>query len=205
MRLLEPLLHSAMNLLELLRHPWPWYLSGPLIGLTVPALLLLGNRVFGISSNLRHLCAIFSAALPARRRPAFFSYDWRTGRWNLIFALGIVLGGFIGGVLLANPEPLEVAASTQRDLAALGIETDGALAPAALFGWRSLLSLQGLILLVGGGFLIGFGARYAGGCTSGHAISGLSNLQLPSLVAVIGFFVGGLLGTHLLLPLLLGR
>ncbi len=206
MRVLEPLLHSAMDLLELLRHPWPWYISGPLIGLTVPTLLLLGNKVFGISSNLRHLCAIFSAtALPERRRPTFFSYDWRTGRWNLVFALGIVLGGFIGGVLLANPEPLEVAASTQRDLAALGVTTDGTLAPTALFGWHSLFSWRGLVILVGGGFLVGFGTRYAGGCTSGHTISGLSNLQLPSLVAVIGFFIGGLIGTHLLLPLILGR
>lgn len=190
-----------MTFFELLRQPWPWYVAGPLIGLTVPALLLIGNKVFGISSNLRHLCAM----LPGSSRVAFFNYDWRRERWNLVFALGIILGGFVGGVLLANPEPLRVSASTVRDLEALGVRADGTLAPTALFSWQNLLSWRGLTLMVGGGFLVGFGSRYAGGCTSGHAISGLSNLQLPSLVAVIGFFAGGLLGTHLLLPLILGR
>lgn len=195
-----------MNLLELLRQPWPWYVAGPLIGLTVPALLLIGNKVFGISSNLRHLCTIFSTTLlPGSSRVTLFDYDWRSERWNLVFALGIILGGFVGGVLFANPEPLQVAVSTKRDLAALGVPVDGALAPTALFSWQNLLSWRGLVLMVGGGFLVGFGTRYAGGCTSGHAISGLSNLQLPSLVAVVGFFAGGLIGTHLLLPLLLGR
>ena len=58
------------------------------------------------------------------------------------------------------------------------------------------------MVLAVGGFLVGFGTRYAGGCTSGHAISGLSNLQLPSLVAVIGFFIGGLVMTHLIFPYL---
>lgn len=190
-----------MTVLEFLRQPWPWYVAGPLIGLTVPALLLLGNKVFGVSSNLRHLCAM----LPVSRRVSFFNYNWRESRWNLVFALGIVLGGFVGGVLLANPEPVRVAVSTQRDLAALGVTVDGTLAPSALFSWHSLLTWQGFVLLVGGGFLVGFGTRYASGCTSGHAISGLSNLQLPSLVAVVGFFIGGLISTHLLLPLLLGR
>ena len=186
-----------MDILASLRGPWPWYVGGPLIGLSVPLLLLLGNKKFGVSSNLRHVCAMVP------NRVDFFNYDWRKESWNLIFALGILLGGFLGGVLLANPEPLELSGATARDLSALGVQPDGALAPAALFNWSTLLSLRGLLLMVGGGFLIGFGARYAGGCTSGHAIMGLSELQLPSLVAVIGFFVGGLLATHLLLPLIL--
>ncbi|ADI13936.1 YeeE/YedE family protein [Truepera radiovictrix] len=189
-----------MGILEILRQPWPWYVAGPLIGLTVPLLLLLGNKAFGISSNLRHACAM----LPGSSRIGLFNYDWRKEAWNLVFVLGVLLGGFVGGVLLANPEPLQVAASTQRELAALGVETDGALVPRGLFSWANLLTLPGLVLMVGGGFLVGFGARYAGGCTSGHAISGLSNLQLPSLVAVIGFFIGGLISTHVLLPLILG-
>jgi uncharacterized protein len=189
-----------MGILEWLRHPWPWYVAGPLIGLTVPLLLLLGNKAFGISSNLRHVCAM----LPGSRRVDLFNYDWRKEAWNLVFVLGVLVGGFVGGVLLASPEPLEVAASTQRDLAALGVAVDGTLVPQGLFSWSGLLTLPGFLLLVGGGFLVGFGARYAGGCTSGHAISGLSNLQLPSLVAVIGFFIGGLISTYLLLPLILG-
>lgn len=189
-----------MGILESLQHPWPWYVAGPLIGLTVPLLLLLGNKVFGISSNLRHACAM----LPGSSRIGFFNYNWRKEAWSLVFVFGVLVGGFVGGVLLADPEPLQVAAGTQRDLAALGVEVDGTLVPQRLFSWSGLLTLPGFLLMVGGGFLVGFGARYAGGCTSGHAISGLSNLQLPSLVAVIGFFIGGLISTHLLLPLILG-
>jgi uncharacterized membrane protein YedE/YeeE len=120
-----------------------------------------------------------------------------------MFAIGILLGGFIGGFLLGNPEPLQVSSQTTSDLAALGIPVDGNLAPETIFSWANLFSLQGFIFMVVGGFLIGFGTAYAGGCTSGHAIMGLSDLQLPSLVAVIGFFAGGLITTHLLFPLLL--
>jgi uncharacterized protein len=184
-------------MLELLRHPWPWYISGPLIGLTVPLLLLLGNKSFGISPNFRHLCA----AIP--NKISFFNYDWRReGFWNLVFVLGILLGGFLGGVLLANPEPLQVSPQTTSELAGLGITVDGNLAPATLFNWAQLFTWQGFITFVVGGFLVGFGTAYAGGCTSGHAIMGLADLQLPSLVAVLGFFIGGLISTHFLLPLL---
>jgi uncharacterized membrane protein YedE/YeeE len=186
-----------MGIFDFLTRPWPWYVAGPLIGLTVPVLLLIGNKHFGISANLRHMCAMLPNKVP------FFRYDWRkTGGWNLVFALGILLGGFLGGVLLANPEPLQVAESTRRDLEALGVAVDGEFVPQALFGLSALASLRSWLLLLVGGFLVGFGARYAGGCTSGHAISGLADLQLPSLVAVIGFFAGGLIMTHLLFPLI---
>jgi uncharacterized membrane protein YedE/YeeE len=187
-----------MGILDFLRQPWPWYVAGPLIGLTVPLLLLLGNKQFGISSNLRHLCA----AIPNKN--PFFNYSWRKeGGWNLLFALGIVLGGFIAAVLLTSPEPLQVAPDTAAALEALGVNVDGNYVPTDLFDPRQLFTLPGFLLMVGGGFLIGFGARYAGGCTSGHAIAGLANLQLPSLIAVIGFFTGGLISTFLLLPLVL--
>jgi uncharacterized protein len=186
---------------EAIRGPWPWYVAGPLIGLTVPLLLFLGNKRFGLSSNLRHMCAV----VPAARRASFFAYDWRReGGWNLLVFAGIAIGGFVGGVLLANPEPLAVAEPTSRALAAQGLAVDGALAPAVLFSWSSLFTLPGFVVMVLGGFLIGFGARWAGGCTSGHAIMGLSEVQWPSLLAVVGFFVGGLLATHLVLPLVLG-
>ena len=188
------------TILDAVRGPWPWFVAGPLIGLTVPLLLSVGRR-FGLSSNLRHMCAV----LPAARRNAFFAYDWRRqGGWNLLVFLGIAIGGFIGGVLLADPEPLVVAEPTARALAAAGLAVDGALAPEALFSWSSLFTLPGFVVMVLGGFLVGFGARWANGCTSGHAISGLAELQWPSLLAVVGFFVGGLVATHLVVPFVLG-
>jgi uncharacterized membrane protein YedE/YeeE len=185
-------------MLDLVTRPWPWYVAGPLIGLIVPTLLLLGNKDFGISSNLRHTCAALAPC-----GIAHFVYDWKKeGGWNLAFALGIVVGGVVGGVLLANPEPIALSEGTRRDLAALGLHDLSGLVPRELFNWASLLTLPGAVILAGGGFLVGFGTAYAGGCTSGHAITGLAARQLPSLVAVIGFFAGGLAATWLLLPLL---
>ena len=142
--------------------------------------------------------------LPARLKPGFLRYDWWTaGRWNLTFALGIALGGFVALRLLGDPAaPLALAPDTVEALRALGLRDFGGLVPAELFSWRALATPAGLLTVVGGGFLVGFGARWAGGCTSGHAISGLADRQFPSLVAVVGFFGGGLLATHLLLPLL---
>ena len=188
-------------LLDAIRGPWPWYVAGPLIGLTVPLLLFFGNKRFGLSSNLRHMCA----AVPAARKTSFFDYDWRgEGGWNLLVYAGIAIGGFVAAVLLANPDPLVVAEPTSAALAEAGLVVDGAFAPAALFSWSALFTLPGFVAMVIGGVVIGFGARWAGGCTSGHAIMGVSELQWPSLLAVVGFFVGGLLATHLLLPVLLG-
>lgn len=185
-------------MVELLSRPWPWWVAGPLIGLVVPLLLWAGGE-FGVSSNLRHICA---AALPTRN--SFFAYDWRSkGLWNLTFALGVIIGGFVAGTFLASPDPVvAVSAATTSDLQALGLTDFQGLAPPEVFSWAGLATVPGFVMLVIGGLLVGFGARYAGGCTSGHAISGLANLQLPSLVAVIGFFVGGLVATHFLLPLL---
>ena len=184
-------------MLELLSEPWPWYVGGPLIGLMVPLLLWAGGE-FGVSENLRHICA---AVLPTRND--FFRYDWKaTGLWNLTFALGIVLGGAVSGTVLASPDPLVVADATTADLAVMGVTTFEGLAPAQVFSWEGLATVPGFVMIVIGGFLVGFGARYAGGCTSGHAISGLANLQLPSLLAVLGFFAGGLLATWVILPLL---
>ncbi|CAG4990499.1 hypothetical protein DYBT9275_00542 [Dyadobacter sp. CECT 9275] len=187
-----------MEIIEWIKKPWPWYVAGPLIGLTVPTLLLLGNKSFGISSALRHICA---AVIPANI--SFFRYDWKKGAWNLFFVAGITLGGFVAAYWLANPGQIVVAASTRHDLALLGITDFGGLMPSDLFSTEQIFSLKGLIFLVFGGFLVGFGTRYAGGCTSGHAIMGLSNLQWPSLVATISFMIGGFACTHLLLPLLL--
>ncbi|MFO7823839.1 MAG: YeeE/YedE thiosulfate transporter family protein [Cyclobacterium sp.] len=183
------------QLIEWIKQPWPWYIAGPLIGLTVPALLIIGNKSFGISSSLRHACA---ACIPAKI--PFFQYDWKKETWNMLFVLGIFLGGIIAAVFLSNPDAIVVAESTQEDLAQLGITDFRNLLPADIFSWSNLFTLKGLFFFVIGGFLVGFGTRYAGGCTSGHAIMGISNLQWPSLLATTFFMLGGFAMTHLILP-----
>lgn len=187
-------------MIELLSQTWPWYVAGPLIGLLVPLLLLIGGKQFGISANLRHMCA---ATFPGQIE--FLQYDWKkSGLWNLTFVVGVILGGVLAANLFPHPEAtIGISAGAMADLRALGITDFTGLLPAELFSWSSLATLPGFLMIVGGGFLVGFGARYAGGCTSGHAISGLADLQFPSLVAVIGFFVGGLFVTYVLLPMLL--
>jgi uncharacterized protein len=184
--------------MELLYKPWPWYVAGPVIGLSVPALLLLGNKKLGVSSTLRQICA---SCVPANI--PFLQYDWKKDSWNLFFVAGILLGGFIGGIVLANPEPVAISQRTVDLLASQGIKDVNGLLPAELFNWQTLLSMKGLLLMVGGGFMIGFGTRYARGCTSGHGILGLSALQWPSLVSTISFFLGGILFSHFVLPYIL--
>ncbi|MXV50587.1 YeeE/YedE family protein [Pedobacter sp. HMF7647] len=184
-------------MLDILRQPWHWYISGLAIAF-IMVLLLFYGKSFGFSSNLRTICTIAGAG----KRVKFFDFDWRTQKWNLLFLIGSVLGGVISATLLKNDEPLKLSEATILDLQNLGITFDGDLNPSQIFGLAEFYSLKNLLILIVGGVLVGFGTRYAGGCTSGHAISGLSNLQIPSLVAVIGFFAGGLIMTHLLFPLI---
>lgn len=189
------------ELLQLLYAPWPWYVVGPMIGAMVPLLLLIGNKSFGLSSNLRHLCAMSIGS-----RLEYFRYDWRgAGAWNLAFALGILIGGAVAVQLLAGGSIMTISPATQAALRDLGITDLSGMVPRELFSWQSAMTLRGLGMLVVGGLLVGFGTAYAGGCTSGHAISGLANLQLPSLIAVLGFFAGGLVSTWVILPWLLAR
>ncbi len=185
-------------MLEWIKQPWPWYVAGPLIGLTVPLLLILGNRTFGISSSLRHICA---ACMPANI--PFFKYDWKKESWNLFFVAGVLVGGFIAFNYLSNNAPMEVNPKLAQEMAGYGITNYEGLIPKELFNWPALLTLKGFILMILGGFLVGFGTRYAGGCTSGHSIMGLSNLQWPSLVATCCFMAGGFIMANLILPIIL--
>ncbi|MEY3982459.1 MAG: hypothetical protein RL160_16 [Bacteroidota bacterium] len=187
-----------MNIFEWISQPWPWYVAGPLIGLTVPALLILGNKSFGISSSLRHICA---ACVPAGL--PFFNYNWRKEIWNLFFVGGILFGGMIAAQLLANPEPVQVHPKLAAELSSYGIKNYEGLVPSDLFNWNTLFSLKGFIMMVLGGFMIGFGTRYAGGCTSGHAIMGISSLQWPSVIATCCFMAGGFLMANVILPFIL--
>ncbi len=183
---------------ELLKQPWPWYVSGPLIGLSIPLLLILGNKSLGISSSLKHICA---ACIPGKI--PFLNYDWKNESWNLAFALGIIFGGYIGADLLTNPSNIAISDATIAVLKQNKITDFSGYMPMEIFNWQSILTLKGFIIIVIGGFFVGFGTRYANGCTSGHSIMGLSNLQWPSLVATICFFIGGLFITHLMLPIIL--
>ena len=185
-------------MLEFLKQPWSWYVAGGLIGLIVPALLILGGKHFGISSNLRHICA---ACFPANI--SFFKYEWKKEAWNLFFVGGIFVGALIAAQLLANPEPVKVNPSLVAELNTYHVNTYSSQLPPEIFSFDGLFTLRGFILLVVGGFFVGFGTRYAGGCTSGHSIMGLSNLQWPSLVATICFMLGGFIMANLILPFIL--
>jgi uncharacterized membrane protein YedE/YeeE len=189
---------AHMNFLELIKKPWPWYIAGPLIGLMVPLLLILGNKSFGISSSLRHICAAcFPANIP------YFKYNWKKESWNLFLAAGILAGGAIAAFWLRDPQAVQVNARLVTDLQQYGINDYSNLAPADLFNWPALLTVRGVIMIIGGGFLVGFGTRYAGGCTSGHSIMGLSNLQWPSLVATCCFMAGGFITANTIIPFVL--
>ncbi len=185
-------------MLEILKQPMPWYIAGPLIGLMVPLLLILGNKTFGISSSLRHICA---ACIPAKI--PFFQYKWKEESWNLFLVIGIVIGGFIAAAFFMDTNAVSVNPNLAKELSRYGIDNYQSLVPQQIFNWNALFTARGFIMIVGGGFLVGFGTRYAGGCTSGHAIMGLSNLQWPSLVATICFMAGGFFMANILLPIIL--
>ena len=193
-----------MNIIEFISQPWHWAVSGAIIAITMFLLLYFGKR-FGVSSTLKTMCAMGGAG----KRIPFFDYDWKSQTWNLVFVLGAIIGGFIASNYLASPTPVQISSDTIQHLSTLGISTPTTLSegsgylPSDLLNFQNLFTLKGFILMIVGGFFIGFGTRWAGGCTSGHAISGLSNFQMPSLIAVIGFFIGGLFTTHILLPFLL--
>ncbi|WP_035677544.1 YeeE/YedE family protein [Flavobacterium limnosediminis] len=177
---------------------WPWYISGFLIGAVMLTLIFFGKS-FGMSSNLRTLCTMAGAG----KNVDFFKFDWREQKWNLAVVFGAILGGFVAVHFLSDGSGVQINPKTIEQLATLNIEApNGKLGPESLFGWDALKTPKTIAILFFGGLLIGFGTRYAGGCTSGHAISGLSNLQKPSLIAVIGFFIGGLIMAHVLLPII---
>ncbi|MBL7893893.1 MAG: YeeE/YedE family protein [Bacteroidia bacterium] len=185
-------------MLELIQQPWPWYVSGTIIAAIMFVLIFFGQS-FGFSANLRTICA----AAGGGKKVKFFDFNWKSQLWNLVFLVGAIIGGFIAAQFLSNGEPVKISESTISDLAKLGIAAPTSAQPNELFSLDAVFSVKGFLILALGGIMVGFGSRYAGGCTSGHAISGLSDLQVPSLIAVIGFFAGGLLMTFVLLPLIL--
>ncbi|SRR5258706_3925380 len=184
-------------MIDIFKQHWPWWVSGPLIGLMVPILLIFGNKAFGLSSSLRHICA---ACFPADI--SFFKYDWKREAWNLFFAGGILIGSFLAWNFLSY-QNIPINNELVNELHRYGISDSEQIVPAEIISWSGLFTLKGFIMMVIGGFLVGFGTRYGEGCTSGHAISGLSNLQWPSLVATCSFMAGGFLVANLIVPLIL--
>ncbi|WBU89389.1 YeeE/YedE family protein [Cellulophaga omnivescoria] len=184
--------------MKFILQPWPWYVSGPLIALVLFLLLFVGKN-FGMSSNLRTLCTICGAD----KKSDFFKFNWKSQRWNLVVMIGAIIGGFIGANFLTDTTAVTINPDTVEHLQQLGFSSAGnAYLPTELYSLDALTDIKSIVILAVGGLLVGFGTRYAGGCTSGHAISGLSNLQLPSLIAVMGFFIGGLFMIHVLYPLI---
>lgn len=184
--------------MEIFLQPYPWYVAGPLIALVTFFLFYFGKRL-GISSNLETFCAIGGAG----KLVDFFKFDWKKKSWNLLFLIGTIIGGFIAYQYLTPSDTVGISQKTVQDLTALGFKNPGkSYLPNEIFSVETMLSVKGFLILLIAGIFVGFGSRYAGGCTSGHAIVGLSNLELPSLISVIGFFIGGLIMTWLILPLI---
>ncbi|MCB0689600.1 MAG: YeeE/YedE family protein [Saprospiraceae bacterium] len=195
------MLEFLTNVRDFISQPWPWWVGGLMIALILFLLLYFGKE-FGISANFRVMCA----ADGADQYADFFKFDWQSQAWNLLVALGAMFGGYMAANYFAGDDGniAHVSAATVQSLNDLGIPVEYGKVPLVpdFYSWTSLFSWRGLLIIVGGGFLVGFGARYAGGCTSGHAISGLSALQISSLIAVIGFFLGGLFMTYVIFPLI---
>ena len=181
--------------MEIFIKSWPWYISGPLIGLMVPLLLVLGNRSFGISSSLRHICAI---CVPGKIN--YFDYDWKSELWSVFFVFGVLFGGFLASEYFTGPVNINITSGTKEQLGVLGVTDFNHFLPMEIFGWSGLTMRNFVVFILIGGFLVGFGTRYANGCTSGHSITGMSNLQWASLIATVGFFIGGLTMTHFIMP-----
>jgi uncharacterized membrane protein YedE/YeeE len=182
---------------EIITQTWSWWFSGARIA-SIMFFLLFFGKSFGFSSNLRTICA----ASGLGKKTKFFDFNWKAQIWNLVFLIGAIIGGFIAKQFLSTDAPVPISEATIRDLGQLGFAAPSSLQPIELFGMEAIFSIKGLMVLIFGGLMVGFGSRYAGGCTSGHAISGLSDLQFPSLIAVIGFFIGGLVMTFLIFPLI---
>lgn len=186
-------------MLTFFQQPWDWYIAGPVIGILVPLLLLLGNKSFGVSSSFRHVCAaIFPNGIK------FLQYDWKKEQWNLFFVAGVLLGSFIASYYLSAPaQAPQLHPELVAEMQQYGVTDFSQLTPVQLFSWQNLFTLRGFVMMIMGGFLIGFGSRYAGGCTSGHAIMGISSLQIPSVIATCCFMIGGFISANYIVPFIL--
>lgn len=184
--------------MEIIFQPWPWFVGGPLIALTLFLYFYFGKN-FGASTNFETLCTIAGAG----KVSTYFKKDWKQRDFALLFVIGLIIGGFISSNYLIPNQTINLNPKTIQELTDLGFSNPAkSYFPDEIFSHEMAMSLKGFLILILSGVCIGFGTRYAGGCTSGHAITGLSNLQYPSLLAVIGFFIGGIIAVWFLIPLI---
>jgi uncharacterized protein len=186
------------TIINFISQPWPWYVAGPLIGMVILLLQWIDNKPLAASASYRHVCA---ATLPAGI--PFLKYNWKAETWNLFFVVGIFAGGFLAGILLSHPANISITDETTRQLLSAGLADTSGFVPAELFSFSALQTIPGFIIMVIGGFFIGFGSRYAGGCVSGHSMTGISDLQWTSMLATACIFAGGIFTSYVLLPLIL--
>lgn len=162
-------MHLILNDLS----PWHWAAGGAVISAVTLTLLFVGNRRLGVSTGFENVCSLVVQA------PYFQRDSLRgTNSWRLPLLGGLVIGGFLSAVLGGGWEPF-------WDLGMFDAE----------IGWGNGGKL---IWMFGGGLLIGFGTRLAGGCTSGHGIFGMSNLELPSIISTVSFMAAGAVTTNLI-------
>ena len=184
--------------MDFILQPWPWFIGGPLIAISLLLYFYFGQN-FGASTNFETLCTMAGAG----KFSDYFKKDWKQRDFALLFAVGLIIGGFISSTYLIPDQTIDLNLTTAKELTELGFTNVGSqYFPSEIFSDEVVFSLKGFLILLVSGLLIGFGTRYAGGCTSGHAITGLSSLQLPSLLAVIGFFIGGIIATWFIIPVL---
>ena len=184
--------------MDFILEPWAWYVGGPLIAISLLLYFYFG-RNFGASTNFETLCTMAGAGVFSD----YFKKDWKARDFALLFVIGLIIGGYISSGSLIPNQYIDLNPVTVNELTDVGFSNVGAqYFPDEIFGDDMIFSLKGFFILLVSGVLIGFGTRYAGGCTSGHAITGLSSLQFPSLLAVIGFFIGGIIATWFIIPLI---
>ncbi|MDG1226435.1 MAG: YeeE/YedE thiosulfate transporter family protein [Polaribacter sp.] len=184
--------------MDFILQPWTWYFGGPLISISLLLYFYFGKN-FGASTNFETLCTMAGAG----KVSDYFKKDWKDRDFALLFVIGLIIGGFISSIYLIPNQTIDLNPKTVQELTELGFSNIGSqYFPEEIFGEEVLFSLKGFLILLISGILVGFGTRYAGGCTSGHAITGLSSLQFPSLLAVFGFFIGGIIATWFIIPII---
>jgi hypothetical protein len=160
-----------------MKEPLAWYIAGPLLGLMVPLLLILKEKQFGISSSYRYLLSFLPSKI------SYFNYDRRADQWQLFFALGLIFSGFAAIQFFGFSDAMVELPSKKYEIQ-----------------YTEIFDISNALQFFVGGILVGFGARYANGCTAGHCIMGVSQFALSSIIATICFFIGGLIGSFFVVP-----